>query len=479
MPVLPTASPFTLLIEARGAQLWSGEGALLAELPDLPAGPELRRAWGEGLAAHLPPGADVQLLLHHGNLEVTCQEVPFLNPKERREAGARLVAAQGGAEAFNWSAGLDPDAFAEGGHQLWVAGHPAEEMRAWLGALRNAKANLVFATPWQRTMLSGLGEDPAAPKDRLVLGLEAEGGHLLYFKGRGLVLQRDFRLPEGVDPAALDEGSGEMLVEAVAEELSRTVQYLKQKHRGAAIDTLHLVGVPELPAGLEERLGRGLRLKLKVLGPEFRAFLLHGAGLERGRKDALNLVPQEVLEARKLRALRLGVWAAAIAVLALCAGLTLVLLGQERMAKLEAERAEGARDQRRALAQTQAQVMRTRFPLLRLRAAEQRQGQAVHQLASLTETLFRVPEGVTLESLEIQQLPGEGLRYRFTVEGVARTRTRFSVGPLADYMARLAARPGLALSPQKQVEVLDGRPEADKEPDERALTRFTLEGTSP
>lgn len=476
MAVLPSSSPFTLFIEERGARLWSPEGVFLADLPEVPVGQELRRSWGDILGQHLTPGAQVQLVLRHQFLTVTCQEVPFLSPKERQDVAARVVAAEAGEQVPNWDAGLDADPYAEGGHQLWVAAHPAPEMWAWLGAIKLGKGGLVFATAWQRALLAAMGQGGEDSRDRLVLALEAGAGHLMYFRGQGLVLQRDFRLPEGVDPADLDEGTGELLVEAVAEELGRSLQFLKQKHRGAAFESLNLVGLPLLPAGLEDRLGRGLRLKVRDLAPDLFTFLLKGAGVERSHRDGLNLVPEEVLQARKQQLLRAGIWVAAAVILGLCGLTTLVLLRQERTQRIEAERAEQARDQRRVLATAQVQAMRTRFPLLRVRAAEQHQLEAATQLSALAEALFGVPEGVTLENLEILQVPGEKVRYRFTLEGIARTQRRFSVGPLAAYMARLAAHPGLVLSPQRQVEVLDGRVEGEKAPDEHALTRFTLEG---
>lgn len=478
MAVLPTSSPFTLFLEEQGAKLWSPEGALLAELPELPIGQELRRTWGDLLAPHLPAGAGVQLLLRHQTLAVSCQEVPFLSAKERQDVASRVVAAEAGEEILNWSSGLDADSFAEGGHQLWVAAHPAAEMWAWLGAIKLGKGTLAFATPWQRALLSALGTDPQASKDRLVLALEANAGHLLYFRGQGLILQRSFRLPEGVDPGNLDEASGELLVEAIAEELGRSLQFLKQKHRGATFEILNLIGLQRLPAGLEDRMARGPRLKLHILAPDLGAFLLKGTAGERSRRDGLNLVPEEVLQARKQRALRVGIWMTAAVILGLCGLATLTLLNQERAQRIEADRAEQARDLRRSLAEAQAQVMRVRFPLLRLRTAEQRQAEAAAGLSSLSEALFAAPEGLTLESLEIVQVPGEKVLHRFTVSGIVRTQRQFSVGPLATYMARLAARPGLSLSPQRKVEVLDRRLEGAKAPDERALTRFTLEGVA-
>lgn len=478
MPVLPISPPFTLFIEERGAKLWSPEGALLAELPDVPVGQELRRTWGDILGQHLTPGANVQLLLRHQTLTVTCQDVPFLSPKERQEVAARVVAADAGEVVLNWDAGLDVDPHSDGGHQLWVGAHPAAEMWAWLGAIKLGKGALVFATPWQRALLAGMDHEAQVPRDRLVLALEGGAGHLLYFRGQGLVLQRSFRLPEGVDPADLDEGTGELLVEAIAEELGRSLQFLKQKHRGAAFDTLNLVGLPQLPAGLEDRLGRGLRLKLEVLSPDLASFLLKGAGIERSCRDGLNLVPEEVLQARKQKLLRVGVWITATVILAMCGLTTLVLLNQERAQRLEADRAEQARNQRRALGQARDQAMKARFPLLRVRTAEQRQLEATTQLSALAEALFAAPEGMTLENVEILQMPGEKVRHQFTVEGVARTQRQFSVGPLANYMARLSAHPGLLLSPQRQVEVLDRVPQGVKAPDEQALTRFTLEGVA-
>jgi hypothetical protein len=474
--LLPTHL-FTLLVGDARVELWNPEGQVLCLLPQPEAGATVRSAWLPLLQEHLPAKAPIQVLLQHTNLSVVCQDVPFLSPKERREAGERLMAAEGGGETLNAGAGLDVDAHADGGHQLWVAAHPAWEMREWLGALQGLTAQLVYVGPWQRALLAGLGA--TEQKDRLVLVLEVGRGNLLYFRGRALVQQRTFRIPDDLDPAALDATGAEVLLEVVVEELSRTLQFIKQKHRGVAFTEVAVLGLAELPGALEDRLARGLRIKATLASRDTRLLLLAGAGHERAHKDALTLVPLEVQEAARLRALRLGVWGAAALVLLLCGGGWSFLRAQERNLALDVAQAEVSLQRFRGQMEERDRAARARFPLVRLRAAEVRQAQAAQQLADLSGRLMSVPDGVRLERVEVFQLPGDTVAHRFTISGVARTRRDFSVGPLADYLARLGRTKGLQLQPLRDVQVLDAQAEGQSAPAEQALARFTLEGVSP
>lgn len=474
--LLPT-HPFTLFVGDARVELWNPEGEVLCLLPQAEAGATVRSAWLPLLQEHLPAKAPLQVLLQHANLSVVCQDVPFLSPRERREAGERLMAAEGGGETLNAGAGLDVDPHADGGHQLWVAAHPAWEMREWLGALQGVAAQLVYVGPWQRALLAGLGA--TEHKDRLVLVLEVGRGNLLYFRGRALVQQRTFRIPDDVDPAVLDEAASEVLLEVVVEELSRTLQFIKQKHRGVAFTEVAVVGLAALPGALEDRLARGLRIKAALASPDTRRLMVVGANHERALKDGLTLVPLEVQEAARLRALRLGVWTAAALVSLLCGGGWFLLRAQEKTLATDVAQAEVALQRFRGLLEERDRAARARFPLVRLRAAEARQAQATRQLTDLADLLMEVPAGVRLERVEVFQLPGEGVAHRFTVSGVARTRRDFSVGPLADYLARLARGKGLQLQPLRDVQVLDALAEGQGSPAESALARFTLEGVSP
>jgi len=471
-----SSSPYTLLIEERGAKLWNPEGRFLVSLPDVPAGLPKRREWGEVLKEHLPAKAKVQLLLTQSNLDIQCQEVPYLSAKEQRDVSGRIASAQAAGETYNAAHALDRDPNADGGHQLWVVSHPALDMQEWVAALSFAGAELVFATPWQRAFLAALDQDSPAG---LFLALESGTGRLIFFKGRSLVLMRTFRLPEDIDLEDPRDDGAELLLELVAEETARTVQFIKQKHRGIAFEELQIVGLPEIPTALVERLGRGLHLAVKGLAPLLSAFLLRGMQREKGRKDGLNLVPLEIQEALKLRLLRLSVWIAAAVMLALLGAAQIYLSSSESNYRSALRQAETARDQRKTLAQEAAKASRLRFGLLRLRCAEQRQSASLEHLEALGLALFEVPSGLVLEKVEIAQAPGDPLSHRFTVEGTALTRKRFSAGPLAVYLARLHAFPDMHLDPLQDISVSD-RASVDKSlTPEQAIIRFKLTGVAP
>ena len=59
------------------------------------------------------------------------------------------------------------------------------------------------------------------------------------------------------------------------------------------------------------------------------------------------------------------------------------------------------------------------------------------------------------------------------------TDQAFSVGPLAVYAEVLSRETGVALAPITQVSVSDRLDETSSKLDQRAVTRFTLEGTAP
>jgi len=472
------ASPFTLVIRDQGAELWDGEGRVLATLPDTPSGAARRRAWGEILQETLPKQAKVQILFAHGKLEIDCQDVPYLNARERRDVAQRVTYTQGTTETKNLALALDVDPFAEGGHQLWIARHPEWEMQDCLGALSFAGASLVFATAWQRAFLAAVPDEQPA---RIFLALEANIGRLLLFHGRGLLLMRAFRLPEDIDLAELDDAGAELLTEVVVEEASRTLQFVKQKYRGMNFDALNVVGLPDPPVHLIERLGRGLRLAVKNFAPSLPAFLLRGMAREKDHKGGLNLVPMEIQDALKLRFLRGTVWGAATTILILLGAAQVLLMRDEARLKLDLVQAETTRTQRQKLIEEAAQAGRQRLPLIRLQHAEARQKASTEQLERLGVLLFAVPEGITLEKVEIAQISGDALRFHFEVAGSAATRRAFSMGPLAEYVGRLEQHPGMALEPLREISVSDRTPVSGNNlgNNEMAVTRFKLIGVAP
>jgi hypothetical protein len=459
----------TLLVQDQGAQLLDPDGQWLAQLD--PVDPDLVPA----LRRRLPARASVQLVFATTHLTVRCQPAPRLSRRERAAVQQRLLREEESPEAQNSAQVLDPDPLAEGGHVLWLASQPRRELDLWLDALKKAGARAVFALPWPRAFL------PETRSDRpgsVYLTRVSGAGHLLCFRGRALTYLRVFPWPEGLDPDTRSEPDQLVLGSLVSAELSRLLQFIRQKHRDLVLATLDAVGLPAVPA--LTRVAGSLGLELTPLEPDLAAFLKAGADRERRRKDGLDLIPEASRDSLDRRMARALVWTAA-------AGLILIGLGtrvwhgrHEASLEREAVRAEAARDRRRALAQEAEHAARQRFGLLRLRRAEQRQGQAVAQLERLGLGLFTVPSGVQLERLEILQLPGDAVRHRFTVAGAAVTRRGFSMGPLADYLLQLADYPGLDLEPLQEVVVTDRRSgEAPGFRPEQALTRFQLRGTAP
>lgn len=435
----------TLLVTHPGARLFDGDGALMEEL----AGP------GD-LRAELPPKAAVQVLLDHPQLNVSCHEVPRLSPREQREAQGRLAAVQADQEGAQ---ALEVDPLAQGGHVLWLASQPRKVLEPWLEALTEAGARPLIAMPWQRAFLAALPQDrPGA----LYLLLEPGAGRLLFFQGRSLRFLRAFPLPEPLEPRPL------------AEELSRLRQFIQLKNRGIALRTLSVLGLPEALGAAMEEVARTLGLELELLAQAPTPFLLDGADRERHHKGALDLLPLAIREARRRRLFRALVWTAAGGLFLLTAGTKFFMAHHEAALAREAARAELARAEREVLAREGEEAARLRFPLLRLRWAENRQVKAAEAMEQLGLRLFQVPEGVTLEKVEVHQLPGGG--QRFVLEGSAVTRGGFSMGALAAYFNHLAAHPHLVLEPLREVAVVD-RAAAEGRKPERALTRFRLEGT--
>jgi hypothetical protein len=301
-----------------------------------------------------------------------------------------------------------------------------------------------------------------------VLAVEPGLGRLCFFRGRALLLLRSFRLPEG------DE---EALFELIFEEVSRAIQFFKQKHRGMGFEHLLTVGLAELPEALLSRLQGGLRLKVEVLPDGLEAVLLQGLRRERESKGGLNLVPEEILEARRRRVSRGVVWAAAVVMLALFAGVSLIQSVYERHMKQEVVRAQEALDRRRAEEAERIQVVNARLPLLQLRLAEQRQKEASEALARIGLQLMKTPAGLQLEKVEVFQVPGGGLTHRFSVSGTAITGQAFSAGPLAEYLQSLQRTPGFTLAPLKDVSISDLQEDQKRAPVARAVTHFSLEGS--
>jgi hypothetical protein len=265
-------------------------------------------------------------------------------------------------------------------------------------------------------------------------------------------------------------------LELSVEEISRTLQYYKQKFRGSVPGDLLVVGVDTLPAGMVPRLG-GMGLTTRCASDTLDAILLQGLTLERAA-HGLDLRPGHVQEAQRRRTLK------AVLVLVSVAILAMFILGggiihtRERMLEEQATQVEAELARRLVANEGRLRVVATRGPLLRLRAAEQRQAQATERISRLAATLFSPPPGVELEKLDIQQLPGDEVTLAFQVSGTALTRNAFSVGPVAGYVAHLQRLPGLALDPLKDVSVSDRMVVGDRgpHPQDQALTRFTLTG---
>ncbi len=463
-------STLTLQIDDRGAVLRAPDGRALGSLSELPHGPGRRGAWAGELRQLALPGSEVQLLLGQLSVSVECQDAPYLTHHEQQEVGARIAAAEGGGRALSFAVTLDQDLSAESGHSLWVATVPHEDLYDWVGAIEGAGFSLVYAIPFQRALLCGLEHGTTLPQGRLVLALNAGvEGHIFIFRGRSLVLVRNFRLPEMEDEAD----------EQIFEEVSRLLQFYKQKQRGATFEKLIVVGAPDLAEGLTNRIQNSLRLAVEVVAPELWPLLQQGILLERGRRNGLNLVPQEIQDAIRLRLFRAVVWvAASLMVLLMLAG-GLFLLAKEKGFKQAAEASEQRLAERETRTSEEGQIIQARLPLLRLRAAEKRQAEAAATLSRLGGLLLRAPADIQLEKVEVFEIPGDKVGHRFTVSGLAFTESSFSMGPLAQYLQTLAQEPGVVLAPVTEIRVSDRMEQDSDKPAQRAVTRFTLQGTAP
>jgi len=460
----------TLQIDDRGAVLRAPDGKALGIMPDYKPGPGRRAAWAAALRELAVPGTEVQLLLGQLNVTVECQDAPYLSQREQREVAARLAVAEGGGQALAYAAALDPDPSAEGGHSLWVATVPRADLYDWLGALEGAGLSMVHVIPFQRALLCGLETLGELPPSRLVLALSpGVEGHIFIFRGRSLVLVRNFRLPEQESDAS----------ELIFEEVSRLLQFFKQKQRGATFDSLFVIGASDLEAALVNRLQGGLRLSVKILADDLWSVLQQGILLERGRRNGLNLLPQEIQDAIRIKIFRGTVWIAAALMLLLMGAGLIFLIAQEKNFKNEAEGAEQRLAEREARTTEEGQIIQARLPLLRLRAAEKRQAEASQTLARISALLLKAPADIQLEKVEVFEIPGDKVAHRFTVTGLAFTENSFSVGPLAQYLNTLVREPGVVLAPVSEVSVSDRLDEGTNKPDRKAVTRFTLQGTAP
>lgn len=468
MSKLSPSSLLTLLITDQGAELRNGEGKVLGRLPEARAGATLRGGWAQALRELVPAGGEVQLLLHHGGLNVQCQDAPFLNRKEAQGVAERMALAEGAAAPLATTAVLDPDPGAEGGHVLWVASHPKQEMDDWVAALAGAGLKMVLATPLERALLRSLEDLEKLPRELAVLALEPGLGHLFFFRGRALLLVRSFKVA-----AAEDERD-----ELVFEEVSRFLQFFKQKQRNLVVEQLLVVGVPDLSPGLRGRIQGSLRVQTRAVAPSLWTVLQRGLELEKLR-HGLNLVPLDVQEAERRRVLRGMVWVAAAAMLGILGTVGLALHWKVSDLRRDVEQANANLALREAMANQVDSVVQARFPLLRVRAAEQRAADSALALARLSALLLSPPEGITLEKVEVLEVAGEKPAHAFTVVGTALTSRRFSVGPLAQYVATLAGTPGLRLAPLKEVSVSDRLEEGKERIEQQAVTRFTLEGKLP
>jgi hypothetical protein len=291
-------------------------------------------------------------------------------------------------------------------------------------------------------------------------------GRLVFFRGPSLILQRSFRLSEGL--------TQEEILELSVEETARTLQFYKQKFRGPVPGNLVVVGAATLPEALDRRL-QAMGLTTSCASESLDEILLRGLALERSG-HGLDLRPGHVQEAHRRRTLK------AVLVLTSVALLAAFILGgglvrtREKALEAEATRVEAELARRLAADQGRLRVVAARVPLLRLRAAEQRQAQSTERLSRLATTLLGAPLGLELQKVEIQQHPGQEAELAFQVSGTALTESSFSVGPLAGYVSSLQRLPGLSLDPLREVSVSDRIVAGEPETPTRALTRFALSG---
>jgi hypothetical protein len=242
---------------------------------------------------------------------------------------------------------------------------------------------------------------------------------------------------------------------------------------------MEIIGKEGLSAGLRARFQSALHMGLNVLAPDLWPVLMDGVRRERNRKGGLNLLPQEFQEAGNARVFKHLVWACATGIGVLFLGASLFLYSQELLLEREVARASRLLAEREAQTAAEARIVEARIPLLRVKLAERRQGEAVSALSRVGTAIFRPPQGIQLEKVEVQETPAEPLTLAFTITGLAFTERSFSVGPLALYLSALARQPGLTLEPVAEASISDRVVEGKANHlDQMAITRFTLKGTA-
>ena len=458
--------PYLLFLEDHGTRVTTPQGQDLGLIQDAVEGAVRRTQWAEALQQLLPRGASVQACIGLSQLSIQCQETPFMPAKEARDVALRVVAAEQAGVPMLVGHALDGDGEARGGHIHWTAALPASSLNGWAAALETTGMDWIQASAWPRVLLRGLSQRPGSPRDRVVLALAQHMGRLLFFRGPALILQRTFRLPEGL--------SQEEILDLAVEETARTLQFYKQKFRGSVPGDLLVVGALSLPEPLEQRL-RAMGLATLCATETLDEILLRGLALERA-SHGLDLRPGHVQEAHRRRTLKTVLVLASVAILAaftLGGGLVHT---QERVLEAEAVRVEAELASRRASDQGRLRVVAARFPLLRLRAAEQRQTQSTERLSRLASALLTAPSGLDIEKVEIQQQPGQETAFSFQVSGTAITGSSFSVGPLAGYVTDLQRLSGLSLEPLQDISVSDRMVAGEPGIQTRAMTRFTFSG---
>jgi hypothetical protein len=453
-----------LLVQPKGCLVVDDAGAPVGMLPEGVAGPERHRAWVAALRELGGDGLEAHLVLDGPNLEVFCQDVPYLTPREQAASAGRIAVSQGGTLAATT---LDVDPEADGGHVLWVVAAPPNDLREWSQTPVDAGLTPVHATPFFRALAQGLRAFPDLPRDKIVLTV-GEGGsaHLVVFCGASLPMARVFHLQQDEEVAG----------EQVFEEVNRILQFFKQKNRNVTFGNLLVVGSGFLSKAIQDRLRTVLRLPVRVLAPELAPLLVRGAKLEASAKGGINLVPLDIQEARQRRVLKGFVWGSAGVMLALLGLAGLTLLGVDRNQAAEADRAEQTLAAKVLASAQDERVLLARLPLIRLRMAETRQAEAQKVVGRLAAKLFQVPAGIQLERLEILETESG---HRFSVVGVASTGPDFSVGPVAQYLRGLADEPGVKLAPLRDVDVSDLSDLAKGRVAKPAVTHFRVEGTTP
>jgi len=471
---LQTSRTFTLLILDQNARLLDGTNMLLATLPHThstgsrEADPDLR--------ALLPAKSEVQIILASTGVAISCTDVPSLTTRERKEVHLRLTKAAGDQRALNSAYAVDVDPLAEGGHVLWSVSQPREELDPWLALLQEAGATPIFITPWQRALLA---EAQQPPPSVLYLALETGLARVIFARGHNLRFTRTFPLPKDLDPLHLNKANAGELRQMIEEELSLLLQFIQQKHRGLAPTALFTLGLPASPVPVLTQVAQNLGLALTNLATDLPAFLIAGANRERQCKDRLDLLPEEIREARNLSTYRVLVRTGAAAMLMICGGTAALVQHHVKILEQEAVKAENGLEQRQWMAKQGEEASRLRFALLRVRQGEQRQRQATEHLERLGVRILQPPPGVVLRRVEITETSGAGLAHSFKVEGAARTRSEFSMGALVTYLDRLAAEPGLKLDPLRDFLVADSPGGTSVGKPEQAQTTFKLGGTAP